>query len=108
MTTARKHNSPVLKKLMDEITPEEMEKTKQEMINQINSKTFCPTCGSECKVEGNTTHFYVPVYTEKSIATLKQIIDEKLIALEDIAHGEIGDKITEIRKLLNEYKTKIK
>lgn len=32
---ARKYNSPKLQELLDEITPEEMEETKQQMLNQI-------------------------------------------------------------------------
>lgn len=26
----------------------------------IKSVTNCPTCGAECTVEGDTTHYYVP------------------------------------------------
>lgn len=26
----------------------------------ISSVTNCPTCGAECNVEGDTTHYYVP------------------------------------------------
>ncbi len=26
----------------------------------ISSVTNCPTCGAECSVEGDTTHYYVP------------------------------------------------
>ena len=35
----------------------------------IKSVTNCPTCGSECKVEGGNTHYYVPIkkYTEEDI-----------------------------------------
>jgi len=35
----------------------------------IKSITHCPTCGSECKVEGGTTHHYIPVkkYTEEDM-----------------------------------------
>ena len=35
----------------------------------IKSVTHCPTCGSECKVEGGTTQYYVPVkkYTERQL-----------------------------------------
>jgi hypothetical protein len=35
----------------------------------IKSVTNCPTCGSECKVEGGNTHYYVPFkkYTEEDI-----------------------------------------
>jgi hypothetical protein len=35
----------------------------------IKSVTHCPTCGSECKVEVGTTHYYVPIkkYTEEDI-----------------------------------------
>jgi hypothetical protein len=31
--------------------------------------TNCPTCNSECKVEGGTTHYYVPVkkYTKEDM-----------------------------------------
>ena len=33
----------------------------------IKSVTHCPTCNSECKVNGGTTQYYVPVkkYTEQ-------------------------------------------
>lgn len=35
----------------------------------IKSVTHCPTCGSECKVNGGTTQYYVPVkkYTESQL-----------------------------------------
>ena len=35
----------------------------------IKSVTNCPTCNSECKVNGGTTQYYVPVkkYTEEDI-----------------------------------------
>ena len=35
----------------------------------IKSVTYCPTCGSECKIEGGTTHYYVTIkkYTEEDI-----------------------------------------
>ncbi len=35
----------------------------------IKSVTHCPTYGSECKVEGITTHHYIPIkkYTEKDM-----------------------------------------
>jgi hypothetical protein len=35
----------------------------------IKSVTNCPTCNSECKVNGGTTKYYVPVkkYTEEDI-----------------------------------------
>jgi hypothetical protein len=35
----------------------------------IKSVTHCPTCGSECKVEGSTTHHYIPIkkYTEEDL-----------------------------------------
>jgi hypothetical protein len=35
----------------------------------IKSVTHCPTCNSECKVNGGTTQYYVPVkkYTEEDM-----------------------------------------
>jgi len=35
----------------------------------IKSVTHCPTCNSECKVNGSTTQYYVPVkkYTEEDM-----------------------------------------
>jgi hypothetical protein len=35
----------------------------------IKSVTHCPTCGSECKVNGGTTQYYIPVkkYTEEDL-----------------------------------------
>jgi hypothetical protein len=35
----------------------------------IKSVTHCPTCNSECKVNGGTTQYYVPVkkYTEEDL-----------------------------------------
>jgi hypothetical protein len=35
----------------------------------IKSITHCPTCNSECKVNGGTTQYYVPVkkYTEEDM-----------------------------------------
>jgi hypothetical protein len=35
----------------------------------IKSVTHCPTCNSECKVNGGTTHYYVPIkkYTEEDM-----------------------------------------
>ena len=29
--------------------------------------TTCPTCGSECRVEGKLTHYYVPVYSKQEL-----------------------------------------
>jgi DNA repair exonuclease SbcCD ATPase subunit len=31
----------------------------------MRTVTNCPTCGAECKVEGNTTHYYVPVCKDR-------------------------------------------
>jgi hypothetical protein len=35
----------------------------------IKSVTHCPTCNSECKVNGGTTQYYVPInkYTEEDM-----------------------------------------
>jgi uncharacterized Fe-S radical SAM superfamily protein PflX len=35
----------------------------------IKSVTHCPTCNSECKVNGGTTQYYVPIkkYTEEDL-----------------------------------------
>lgn len=46
----------------------------------IKSVTNCPTCGSECKVEGGTTHHYVPIkkYTEEDILELFKKFDMDL------------------------------
>jgi hypothetical protein len=35
----------------------------------IKSVTHCPTCNGECKVNGGTTQYYVPVkkYTEEDL-----------------------------------------
>jgi hypothetical protein len=38
----------------------------------IKSITHCPTCNSECKVNGGTTQYYVPVkkYTEEDMINI--------------------------------------
>lgn len=38
----------------------------------IKSVTNCPTCGSQCKVEGSTTHHYIPInkYTEEDVINI--------------------------------------
>jgi|LakMenE18May11ns_1017448.scaffolds.fasta_scaffold7513397_2 hypothetical protein len=40
----------------------------------IKSITHCPTCNSECKVNGGTTQYYVPVkkYTEREVVIMLQ------------------------------------
>lgn len=30
------------------------------MKDQINTVTNCPTCGCECTIQGEETHYYVP------------------------------------------------
>jgi len=44
-------------------------------IEAIKSVTNCPTCGSECKVVGNTTHHYEPI-TSQQLEESKREIEE--------------------------------
>ncbi len=70
----------------------------------IKSVTHCPTCGSECKVEGDNTHHYVPIkkYIEEDVAenylALKELFEKVL--REHIALAELRDfyrnKISEL------------
>jgi len=57
----------------------------------IKSITHCPTCNSECKVNGGTTQYYVPVkkYTEED---MKKAFDSGY----DIrsSYGDRDDNIT--------------
>lgn len=56
----------------------------------IKSVTNCPTCGAECEVHGNATHYYVPI----SVIKLRRIEDlEKDIQelKSELARYEIHD-----------------
>jgi hypothetical protein len=59
----------------------------------IKSITHCPTCGSECKVEGGTTHYYIPVkkYTEEDI-------------IKAIAYGQTTKQIDYHKDFINSLK----
>lgn len=38
---------------------------------QINSKTHCPTCGSECKIiEDGETNYYIPIFNTEVLAVI--------------------------------------
>ena len=65
----------------------------------IKSVTHCPTCGSECKVEGGTTHRYIPIkkYTEKDL--LHAFREGVLLPNSQI--GIIDDIFKQVVELLN-------
>ena len=56
----------------------------------IKSVTHCPTCNSECKVNGGTTQYYVPIkkYTEEDI---RKVIDETIKACNISQKESYGD-----------------
>ena len=67
----------------------------------IKSVTHCPTCNSECKVNGGTTQYYVPVkkYTEDDIKeTAYFFVSKKLSANQGILDEEIQDFINSLNK----------
>jgi hypothetical protein len=66
----------------------------------IKSVTHCPTCGSECKVEGGTTHYYIPIkkYTEEDI---RKVIDETIKACNISQKEFYGDLEIDTDKIIN-------
>ena len=58
-------------------------------------KSVCPTCCSECKVEGGTTHYYV---------TIKKYTDEDMIkAFKFYAYAHISQQPHSYEKLEQDY-----
>ena len=66
----------------------------------IKSVTHCPTCNSECKVNGGTTQYYVPIkkYTEEDI---KKVIDETIKACNISQKKSYGDLEIDTDKIIN-------
>ena len=69
----------------------------------IKSVTNCPTCNSECKVEGGTTHYYIPIkkYTEEDMGKLWQYVIDgaKSILLGNVVTiGKFEDYINSLNK----------
>lgn len=69
----------------------------------IKSKTNCPTCGSEVKVAGETTHYYVPKQKLLRTTTLeedsfsyemaKRLFKKKIGRTPRITQGDEGDEL---------------
>jgi hypothetical protein len=80
----------------------------------IKSVTHCPTCNSECKVNGGTTQYYVPVkkYTEEDMWSNDGTKDlyskiENLIIIWNIDGTKTAGTLTrQIMKLLINNETK--
>jgi hypothetical protein len=69
----------------------------------IKSVTHCPTCGSECKVEGGTTHHYIPIkkYTEEDMGKLWQyVVDgaKSILLGNEVTIGKFEDYINSLNK----------
>jgi hypothetical protein len=66
----------------------------------IKSVTHCPTCNSECKVNGGTTQYYVPIkkYTEEDI---RKVIDETIKACNISQKESYGDLEIDTDKIIN-------
>jgi hypothetical protein len=69
----------------------------------IKSATHCPTCGSECKVEGGTTHYYIPIkkYTEEDMGNLWQyVVDsaKSILLGNSVTIGGFEDYINSLNK----------
>lgn len=63
--------------------------------------TTCPTCGGECEVKGNTTHYYV--------SKTKQLEQEKAEALRLLNESvSISSQLTKAIELLDEIKNHLK
>lgn len=69
----------------------------------IKSVTNCPTCNSVCKVEGNMTHYYVPIakYTDEQV---KEIAEKFALYIQKSKQTE-GD-LTGWWKFWKEYNNK--
>lgn len=66
------------------------------MTDTIKSVTTCPTCGGECEVKGDTTHYYISLTEQlrkekdEALRLLNDAI--KLIhSLPDLLHDSLGD-----------------
>lgn len=68
------------------------------MTDTIKSVTTCPTCGGECEVKGDTTHYYISLTEQlrkekdEALRLLNDAI--KLIhSLPDLLHDSLGETI---------------
>ncbi len=64
---------------------------------QINSVTLCPTCGSECIVEGGITHHYRPI-KDKPVESEDDLWDELDNIYNQSTFAELKQKYTLKRK----------
>ena len=67
--------------------------------NEIARFTNCPTCGSECKVEGDGTKYYVPATIEMQ----GDIWDDAYVIMSDYFEGKISAGEAD-QQLLEQFK----
>jgi hypothetical protein len=69
----------------------------------IKSITHCPTCNSECKVNGGTTQYYVPVkkYTEEDLRKAFKYGIEMEAGIESFDYKNYPDGFSQFINSLN-------
>jgi len=73
-------------------------------METIKSVTHCPTCGSECSVEGDVTHYYVPKnkYTQEEVENLLFELNDQI----NKTSGELGLGPNSLIIWINKHKKK--
>lgn len=85
---ARLYNSPLIQELLDEITPEEMEATKQQMLKQIEMENKTAMMQLLAQLKDERANMPLNIEWDRCYQAIEYVIQNTYLPLEKEQHQE--------------------